>query len=61
LSNLAAQSAGDTREQLTRAVEKELAGHYTEPHQIIYFKAYRSQIPVIEQALEARSADAGDR
>jgi len=27
-------------------------GRETEPHEIIYFKIYRSQIPVIEQALE---------
>ena len=24
----------------------------TEPHEIIYFKLYKSQIPVVEQALE---------
>jgi hypothetical protein len=33
-------------------VEKELTGRETEPHEIIYFKIYNSQIPVIEQALE---------
>jgi len=45
--------------QLTRELEKELMGRETEPHEIIYFKIYRRQIPVIEQALEAGSADAG--
>jgi hypothetical protein len=40
------------REQFRRAVEKELTGRETEPHEIIYFKLYKSQIPVIEQALE---------
>ena len=40
------------KEQFKREVEKELTGRETEPHEIIYFKLYRSQIPVIEQALE---------
>jgi len=33
-------------------VEKELTGRETEPWEIIYFKLYKSQIPVIEQAIE---------
>ena len=33
-------------------VKKELTGRETEPWEIIYFKLYRSQIPVIEQAIE---------
>ncbi len=41
-----------TREQFRREVEKELTGRESEPHEIIYFKLYKSQIPVIEQALE---------
>jgi hypothetical protein len=41
-----------TREQFRREVEKELTGRETEPHEIIYFKLYKSQIPVVEQALE---------
>src|SRR5438874_4099207 len=40
------------REQFRREVEKELTGKETEPWEIIYFKLYKSQIPVIEQALE---------
>src|SRR5438552_4176543 len=40
------------REQFRREVEKELIGRETEPWEIIYFKLYKSQIPVIEQALE---------
>ncbi len=40
------------REQFRREVEKELTGRETEPWEIIYFKLYKSQIPVIEQALE---------
>jgi hypothetical protein len=40
------------REEFAREVEKELTGRDSEPHEIIYFKLYRSQIPVVEQALE---------
>src|SRR5881275_1069874 len=40
------------KEQFQREVEKELTGRETEPWEIIYFKLYKSQIPVIEQALE---------
>ena len=38
--------------QFKREVEKKLTGRDTEPHEIVYFKLYKSQIPVIEQALE---------
>jgi len=40
------------REEFAREVEKELTGRDSEPHEILYFKLYKSQIPVIEQALE---------
>ena len=40
------------REEFTREVEKELTGKETEPSVLIYFKVYKSQIPVIEQAIE---------
>ena len=40
------------KEEFQREVEKELTGHDTEPHELIYFKVYKSQIPVIEQAIE---------
>ena len=40
------------REEFRREVEKELTGRETEPSELIYFKVYRSQIPVIEQAIE---------
>src|SRR6266404_1031599 len=40
------------KEEFKREVEKELTGRETEPHEIIYFKLYKSQIPVVEQALE---------
>ncbi len=40
------------KEEFKREVEKELTGRETEPYEIIYFKIYKSQIPVIEQAIE---------
>jgi len=40
------------KEQFKREVEKELSGKETEPWEIIYFKLYKSQIPVIEQGIE---------
>jgi hypothetical protein len=40
------------KEQLQREVERELTGKDSEPHELIYFKVYKSQIPVIEQAIE---------
>jgi hypothetical protein len=40
------------KEEFQRDVEKELPGKDSEPHELIYFKVYKSQIPVIEQAIE---------
>jgi hypothetical protein len=40
------------REEFRRAVEKELTGREEEPSELIYFNVYKSQIPVIEQAIE---------
>jgi len=40
------------REEFKREVEKELTGRETEPYEIIYFKFYKSQVGVVEQALE---------
>jgi len=39
-------------EDFKREVEKELTGKDTEPWEIIYFKLYASQIPVVERAIE---------
>ena len=39
-------------EDFKREVEKELSGKEEEPWEIIYFKVYKSQIPVIEQAID---------
>ena len=40
------------KEEFKREVEKELTGRETEPHEIVYFKLYKSQVPVVEQAIE---------
>ena len=40
------------KDEFKREVEKELTGKDTEPWEIIYFKLYRSQISVLEQAIE---------
>jgi hypothetical protein len=40
------------KEDFRQAVEKELTGKETEPSEMIYFKVYKNQIPVIEQAIE---------
>ena len=40
------------KEDFRREVEKELTGKEEEPSELIYFKIYKSQIPVIEQAIE---------
>ncbi len=40
------------KEEFKLEVERHLTGQETEPWEIIYFKLYKSQLPVIEQALE---------
>ena len=40
------------KDRFKHEVQKELTGQETEPWEIIYFKLYKSQIPVIEQAIE---------
>ena len=40
------------KEQFKQEVEKELTGKETEPSELVYFKLYKSQIPVVEQAIE---------
>src|SRR5258708_7146594 len=40
------------KEEFKREVSRHLTGNETEPWEILYFKAYKSQLPVIEQALE---------
>ena len=40
------------RDEFKREVERELTGWESEPWEIIYFKLYRTQIPIVEQAIE---------
>jgi hypothetical protein len=40
------------REEFKREVERHLTGMETESWEIIYFKLYKSQLPVVEKALE---------
>jgi hypothetical protein len=40
------------KDEFKREVERELTGNDAEPSELIYFKVYKSQIPVIEQAIE---------
>ncbi len=40
------------KEQFRRAVERHLTGKETESWEIIYFKLYNSQLPVVEKAIE---------
>ena len=40
------------KEEFKREVSKHLTGNETEPWEILYFKACKSQLPVIEQTLE---------
>ena len=40
------------KEEFKREVDRHLTGHETEPWEILYFKVYKSQLPVIERALE---------
>jgi hypothetical protein len=41
-----------SKEDFQQAVARELTGKITEPWEIVYFKLYQSQMPVIERAIE---------
>jgi hypothetical protein len=41
------------KDQFKREVERELTGRESEPGEIIYFKVSKTQIPVIEKAIDA--------
>jgi hypothetical protein len=43
------------REEFKREVERHLTGKETEPWEMLYFKVYKSQLGIIEQALEIAS------
>jgi hypothetical protein len=40
------------KEQFKQEVEKELTGRETEASDLVYFKLYKSQVTVVEQAIE---------
>jgi len=40
------------KDQFRREVERELTGEDSEPWELVYFKLYQSQIPVVDRALE---------
>jgi len=40
------------KEEFKREVARHLTGQETEPWELLYFKVYKSQLPVVEQALE---------
>jgi hypothetical protein len=54
------KATGLPKEEFKREVERHLTGQETEPWEIIYFKVYKSQLPVIEQALETAGLMLGD-
>jgi len=43
------------KDEFKREVERYLTGKETEPWEMLYFKVYKSQLPVFEQALETAS------
>ena len=43
------------KEEFKREVERHLTGKDTEPWELLYFKVYKSQLKVIEQAIETAS------
>src|SRR5713226_8464149 len=52
LCNLAHKERSLPKDQFKRGVEKELTGRESEPWGTIYFKLYKTQIPIVEQAIE---------
>ena len=41
-----------SKQELQREVEKELTGEYSEAYEFVYFKLYKSQIPIVEKTIE---------
>jgi hypothetical protein len=46
------KARGMAKDQFRREVEKDLTGKETEASELVYFKLYKSQIPVVEQAID---------
>lgn len=40
------------REEFKHEIEKHLTGQDCEPSDLIYFKLFKSQLPIVEQAIE---------
>jgi hypothetical protein len=49
------------KEEFRREVERHLTGQETEPWEMLYFKVYKSQLQVIERALETASLMLGSQ
>src|SRR5712671_2605471 len=49
------------KEEFKHAVEQHLTGKETEAYEIVYFKFYKSQLPIIEQALDTAALMLGDK
>jgi hypothetical protein len=47
-----------SKEDLQREVERELTGEYSEAYDIVYFKLYKSQIPIVDKAIEIGGIEA---
>jgi len=52
LCALGAQDRGTAEGKIQGVVEQHLAGIETEPWEIMYFKLFKRQLPVLERALE---------
>ena len=50
--SLGAQGPGAPQRRVQREVERHLTGKETEAWEILYFKVYKSQLTVVEKALE---------
>ena len=59
LCNLVAQGPSDTEGGVQEGSGERTDGRETEPWEIIYFKLYQSQVPVIEKAIETAALKLG--
>src|SRR5436190_12203081 len=46
------KARSSAKEQFKQEVEKHLTGQDAEPSDLVYFKLYKSQIPIVEEAIE---------
>lgn len=52
MCTVVAQGPGNALDRFKQEIERALNGPNAEPWDLIYFKLYKSQVPVVEQALE---------